>query len=273
MSEARNRALLDWYQVSRRPLPWRTTVDPWPILVSEVMAQQTQVSRVAPRFEAFVEQYPTPGAFARASDLDSLAMWAGLGYNSRALRLRDAARVITADGWPDTPEGLAQLPGVGPYTAAAVACFAFGHQVPAVDTNLRRVLSRWTGTHLTGVHLQAFAQESMASGDAADWNQAVMDLGALLCKPKQPDCQQCPVAEWCADPGVYEPAPTQGVWVGSNRQARGAIVRALLRRPHTSDELVDSTELDQARCELALASLVADGVVRFDQTDTFAIAG
>ena len=273
MSGARNRALLDWYRVNRRPLPWRTSVEPWPILVAEVMAQQTQVGRVAPRFEAFMERYPTPDAFAGASEVDALAVWAGLGYNSRALRLRGAARAVSADGWPDTPEGLAQLPGVGPYTAAAVACFAFGHDVPAVDTNLRRVLSRWEGRPLAGIELQELSAECLAIGEAADWNQAVMDLGALLCTPQQPGCSHCPVPTWCVDPGVYQPAPRQGAWVGSNRQARGAIVRALLRGPHTSQELVESTALDASQCELALASLVADGTVGFDQADTFAIAG
>lgn len=272
MNSARNRALLDWYHQHQRSLPWRDSTDPWAILVSEVMAQQTQVTRVAPKFELFMERYPTPGDFAEASDLDMLAVWSGLGYNSRALRLRSAAQAIATDGWPTDSAGLLGLPGVGRYTAAAVACFAFGEQLAAVDTNLRRVLSRWLGAHLAGGQLEAAADMAVEIGDAAHWNQAVMDLGALVCRPRQPLCEACPVAEWCQDPSVYEPPRSQGAWPGSNRQARGSIVRMLLNGPHSIVELVDGTTLEESQCAAAMASLLADGLVRSELDDRYSIA-
>ncbi|NOY56765.1 MAG: A/G-specific adenine glycosylase, partial [Actinobacteria bacterium] len=199
----RNAALLEWYGHTRRSLPWRQTDDPWRILVSEVMLQQTQASRVTGAYVRFLDRFPDPASAARADAAEILAIWSGLGYNTRALRLREAARSIVAHGWPTTAETLRSLPGVGPYTAAAVACFAFGEQVPAVDTNLRRVLSRWFGRPLDGAELADAADTQLADGSAADWNQAVMDLGATLCRPRRPVCASCPVASWCVGPDVY----------------------------------------------------------------------
>jgi len=260
MTAPRNRALIDWYRRGQRTLPWRTTTAPWPILVSEVMAQQTQVTRVVPKFEAFMESFPTPESYGRATDREALAMWAGLGYNSRALRLREAARVIASEGWPTDPKRLAGLPGVGSYTAAAVACFAFGHQVPAVDTNLRRVVSRWVGSPLSGGALHDTAKDQLGDAPAADWNQAIMDLGASVCRPR-PLCEACPVSEWCTDPDVYEAPPSQGRWEGSTRQARGAVIRALLADPLSLSQLEEVTGLSAERATLAVNDLVRDSLV------------
>ena len=132
-------AILDWYGAVRRDLPWRRTTDPYAILVSEVMLQQTQVARVVPRYEAWLERWPAAAALAGATPADVLREWVGLGYNRRALRLREACSIVARDGWPRTAEGLRALPGVGPYTAAAVASFAFGEPAAAVDTNVARV--------------------------------------------------------------------------------------------------------------------------------------
>lgn len=223
----RNAALMEWYQEHKRDLPWRRGVDPYLTLVSESMLQQTQVDRVIPRFEQFIATWPTVASLATAEPADVLHMWSGLGYNSRALRLREAAVRIDATGWPRTLTGLQELPGVGPYTAAAIASIAFGEAVPAVDTNLRRVLSRWVGEPLTGPDLAAVSRDLFAS-PAGDWNQAVMDLGSSLCRPRDPRCSLCPVASWCTDPGVYEPPPRQAAFKGSRRELRGALVRAEL---------------------------------------------
>ena len=153
----RNRALLEWYEQNRRELPWRETRDPYPTLVSEVMLQQTQVQRVVPFFKAFLRRFPTVGDLAGAPLRDVLEVWSGLGYNGRARRLHLAAIVIATDGWPDTVTGLNGLPGVGPYTANAIACFAWGADAVPVDTNIRRVLSRWHGEPIEPRHLQAIA--------------------------------------------------------------------------------------------------------------------
>ena len=228
-TDARNEALLDWYSTHRRDLPWRRSNDPYPVLVSEVMLQQTQVDRGIDRFERFIVRWPTVHDLAEATSDEVLSEWSGLGYNSRALRLRDAAKSISADGWPDTAADLTQLPGVGPYTAAAVASISFGEPVAAVDTNLKRVISRWHGRILSGQALQSAADEELAP-PAGDWNQALMDLGSQLCTPREPSCGACPVAMWCIDPSIYEPPARQATFNGSNRQLRGALVKAHLNQ-------------------------------------------
>lgn len=259
-AERRNRALLDWYRRHRRSLPWRDRSDPWAVLVAEVMLQQTQVGRVLDRYPAFLEAFPTPAALAAAPLAAALAHWQGLGYPRRLVRLRQAAEMIAADGWPVTAADLRHLPGVGPYTAAAVACFAFGEQVAAVDTNLRRVLSRWLGTPLTGRRLVATADGLLERSDPAAWNQAMMDLGATTCRPR-PRCHRCPVTDWCADPGVYLPPRPQAPYRGSRREARGHVLRALVSHRLDTDELVEHTGLDPTRAEEAVATLMADGLV------------
>lgn len=226
---ARADALLAWYSRERRDLPWRRTDgDPYATLVSEAMLQQTQVGRVVDRYEAFMERWPDVESLAAASTDEVLEAWSGLGYNSRAIRLRDAARIVTEDGWPSTVAGLRELPGVGPYTAAAIASIAFGEPVAAVDTNLRRVLSRWVGEPLDGRELERVATHHVAE-PAGDWNQAMMDLGATTCRPTDPACDVCPVAAWCVDPTVYDPPARQAPFDGSRRQLRGALVRAHLQ--------------------------------------------
>ncbi len=256
----RNRALLRWYEAQGRDLPWRLTTDPYPILVSEVMLQQTQVDRVVRHFTRFMARFPTVEALSAAQFADVLRVWSGLGYNSRARRLLDAARVIAAKGWPTDVDGLGQLPGVGPYTAAAVASFALGERVAAVDTNSRRVLSRWHGEPLKGAGLDAAAAADLDE-DAASWNQAVMDLGATICLPRAPRCDVCPVSTWCAGPDVYEPPRPQPRFDGSLRQIRGAVVRALVAGTSTLDDLVDTTGFAKPAVAKALDGLSQDGLV------------
>ena len=224
-ADRRNDLLFGWYSANKRELPWRLSTDPYRVMVSEAMLQQTQVQRVIPRFEQFVDRWPTEDALAEASNAEVLEAWSGLGYNSRSIRLRDAARITSEQGWPRSVPGLKELPGIGPYTAAAIASICFGATVPAVDTNLRRVLSRWFGEPLTGSDLRDFAGE-VVGDPAGTWNQALMDLGSTLCTTTSPGCSGCPVTEYCADPTVYEPPPRQSRFEGSHRQLRGALVRA-----------------------------------------------
>jgi A/G-specific adenine glycosylase len=233
----RGEALLAWYDEYRRDLPWRHTIDPYRILVSEVMLQQTPVARVVPAYERFLERFPTAAALAAAPLDEVLAAWQGLGYPVRARRLREAAQIVADRGWPRTSAGLTDLPGIGPYTAAAVASFAFGEQIAAVDTNVRRVMSRWRGQSLSGARLSAAATEEM-TGEAGVWNQAVMELGAILCRAS-PICGECPVADDCDDPSVYVRPPRQGRYEGSIRQMRGDLLRMLDAGPITlADGLV-----------------------------------
>jgi A/G-specific adenine glycosylase len=226
--------LCAWYQANRRDLPWRRTTDPYAILVSEVMAQQTQVDRVVPRWHAWLERWPTVDALAAASPADVIRAWQGLGYNRRALNLHRAAQQIAAHGWPDD---LTELPGVGRYTADAVACFARGRDVLPVDVNVRRVSER-TGHTFTAASAQA-----------------LMDLGATVCLARVPRCEACPLAEGCPSRGRrYEPERKQGGFEGSFRQRRAVTLRLVAAEARRADEL----DAD------AVASLARDGLVRLD---------
>ena len=208
--------LLAWFAEHGRDLPWRRTRDPYAILVSEVMLQQTQAARVVPRYLEWLERWPTVESLAGAPTVEVLRAWQGLGYNRRALNLQRAAREVAANGWP---EDLTALPGVGRYTADAVACFAFGQPVLPMDVNVRRVLERTGGSF---DHTCA---------------QALMDLGATICIARVPRCGECPLAEACPSRGRrFEPERKQGRFEGSFRQRRGAALRALLLGVDPGDE-------------------------------------
>ncbi len=218
-------ALLAWYREHGRDLPWRGTRDPYAILVSEVMLQQTQVSRVVPRWEEWLERWPTVEALADASRADVIRAWQGLGYNRRAVALHEAARVVAADGWPDD---LTELPGVGRYTADAVGAFAFGRPVLPVDVNVGRVLERSGGE---------FGPEAA---------QALFDLGATVCLARVPRCEVCPLATGCPSRGRrYEPLRKQSRFEGSFRQRRARTLRAVAAGETATDaEAVTSLERD-----------------------------
>jgi A/G-specific adenine glycosylase len=208
--------LLAWFAEHGRDLPWRRTRDPYAILVSEVMLQQTQAARVVPRYLEWLERWPTVESLAGAPTVEVLRAWQGLGYNRRALNLQRAAREVAANGWP---EDLTALPGVGRYTADAVACFALGQPVLPMDVNVRRVLERTGGSF---DHTCA---------------QALMDLGATICIARVPRCGECPLAEACPSRGRrFEPERKQGRFEGSFRQRRGAALRALLQGVDPGDE-------------------------------------
>ncbi len=242
MSEAMQAALLGWFGESARDLPWRRTRDPYAILVSEVMLQQTQVARVLERYGPWLERWPTPAALAAAPAADVLRAWSGLGYNRRALSLQNAARrVVELGEFPRGIDELERLPGIGPYTARAIACFAFGAQVTALDTNVRRVLERTLAT----------TDVPPPPGRAWEWNQALFDLGAQICLARIPRCERCPLAESCPSRGLtFAPLRRQSRFEGSRRQRRAALVRELAEGPR-EDEGYDPDVVD---------SLLADGL-------------
>jgi A/G-specific adenine glycosylase len=217
-----------WFSHFGRDLPWRRTRDPYAILVSEVMLQQTQVERVVPRWERWLARWPTVDALAAAPAADAIVEWQGLGYNRRALNLHRAARLVAATGWPDD---LTELPGVGPYTAAAVGNFAFGRDVLPVDTNVRRVQERTGGTF----------------GSATA--QALFDLGATVCLARVPRCESCPLAGTCPSRGArFEPTRRQSAFEGSFRQRRAQALRAIAAGAQPGDDE-------------AVGSLARDGLV------------
>src|SRR4051794_22735177 len=225
-------ALLDWYAEVRRPLPWRFTRDPWAILVSEVMLQQTQAARVVPHYERFLARFPTPDALAAAPAAEAIAAWSGLGYNRRVLALQAAARVVVERGWPPV-ERLEELPGVGPYTAAALGSFAWDAPMAAVDTNVRRVIERRDGVRRGPRALARRAAEIVPEGRAAAWNQAMMELGATVCRPRRPACGGGPPRRGCGgrDAVPAAPAPRRGArepFEATDRWARGRLLAALV---------------------------------------------
>jgi A/G-specific adenine glycosylase len=225
-------SLLAWFEAHGRDLPWRRTRDPYSILVSEVMLQQTQVERVIPRYLAWLERWPTVQALAAEPAAEVIREWQGLGYNRRAVSLHRAARQIAASGWPDD---LTELPGVGRYTADAVACFAFGSDVLPVDTNVSRV------------------RERTGEGFDAACAQALMDLGATVCLARVPRCGSCPLAASCPSQGRrFEPRRRQSRFEGSFRQRRAATLGLV------SASARQVAELDAE----AVAALERDGLIR-----------
>ena len=273
------RRVLDWGAVWRRDLPWRRTRDPWAILVSEVMLQQTQVDRVVPHYERFLAAFPTPDACARARSADVVRLWSGLGYNRRALNLhRAASTVMVAHGgtMPADDAALRALPGVGPYTARAVRSFAFGEDVAAVDTNGVRVLARGVvGAPLSLRAAMALGDRLVPAGASWEFNQTMFDLGATVCTARRPDCVACPLSRLCvwrraggaaADPWRGSPtARPQGAFAGSDRQGRGRLLEALRRGgvPAASLSVACGWPDDPARAERIVASLVAEGFARW----------
>ncbi len=203
------RLLLEWYaREGRATLPWRQTRDPYAILVSEVMLQQTQVERVIPKYHAFLARFPTLAALAEAPTAEVIRAWAGLGYNMRAVRLQNIARQAVSDyggALPSSIDGLLTLSGIGRYTAGAIACFAFGQQMATVDTNIRRTLWRFfygvepvewpASANRDALELSEWA---LPEGKAYDWQQALMDLGATICVARRPACERCPLTSACA---------------------------------------------------------------------------
>ena len=272
-------AVVDWYDRNKRDLPWRAADrSPWGVLVSEVMLQQTPVSRVEPAWSRWMARWPAPLDLAAAEPAETIRAWGRLGYPRRALRLHAAARTIVdrhGGEVPGTYDELRALPGVGEYTAAAVATFAFGRRHAVLDTNVRRVLARARSGRSMPPAATTKAERLLAASllpddetAAAAWAVAVMELGALVCTARAPLCTACPIADGCAwrlaGAPVDDDAPRRGqTWAGSDRQARGRLM-AVLREADRSVEravLERAWAHDPAQRERALDGLVADGLV------------
>jgi A/G-specific adenine glycosylase len=290
LQQTRERVLA-WFAAAGRDLPWRATRDPYRVLVAEVLAQQTQAARAAAAWPRFLERFPDAATLAAAAPAEVLRAWQGLGYNRRALALRRTAQaVVERGGWPDTVEELATLPGIGPYTARAVACFALEQPVAPVDTNVARVLARsLAGTdpaeltpaarqRLADLALPAAADgpvpegEPDPSGRAWAWSSALMDVGALHCRPR-PRCGDCPLEGTCRWRALGPAAPparprAQAPFATSDRRWRGAVVRALAGAPDGLDRaaLADAVQVAAANrpdgwFEALLRRLEAEGLV------------
>ena len=269
-------ALRAWYAPRRRAYPWRGSHDPYAVWVSEVMLQQTQASRVVPAFRSFLRRFPTVRALAAAPRRDVVREWGGLGYNRRAVRLSEAARAIVRDHGgriPRDPATLRELPGVGPYTAAAVASLGFGEPVAVVDTNVRRVVARVhlgiDGHEATAKEVWALADAWLDRDDPITWNQAVMDLGREVCRPK-PRCDVCPLARVCrfrlagsiAARGPRAAGAVRGLRRG--RFGERSCGRCARTRRSRRTRLADETGFPPDRIDAAVGTLTVDGLVEDD---------
>jgi A/G-specific adenine glycosylase len=292
--------LLAWFAQNARDLPWRRTRDPYHILVAEIMLQQTQVDRVIPKYLAFLAAFPTLADLALASTADVIRMWAGLGYNRRAVNMQRAARAVLdqyAGQFPHEIATLLTLPGIGPYTAGAIACFAYEQDVAFLDTNIRRAIRRLlflpTDTP-SEQELQQVAVGCVPAGQGWAWNQAIMELGALICTATSPACWRCPLRDSCTDyaarsaqdsealsgflTGQLAPQPQRRIaekretpFVGSNRFYRGRAIEAL-RNTATGLSLAelgpyvkeDYTNEDMPWLQNLVAGLVRDGLAIFN---------
>ena len=270
-------SVLGWYAAHARDLPWRAAgVSPWAVLVSEIMLQQTPVSRVLPAYQAWLTRWPTPAALAADPAGEAVRQWGRLGYPRRALRLHETAVIVTekyGGELPSTRDELLALPGIGAYTAAAVAVFAFGRKHAVLDTNVRRVLARLvSGREFPGQQVSVaeyrLAESLLPENDAvaARWSVGVMELGALMCTAAAPRCDDCPVAQHCAWLAAGRPAasvrPVGQTYEGTDRQCRGRLLAVLRdsREPVTQARL-DSVWPDGIQRARALDGLVADGLV------------
>jgi A/G-specific adenine glycosylase len=258
------RRILDWYDVFRRDLPWRGDPNPYHILISEVMLQQTGVPRVIPTYNRFLATFPTLESLANASTADVLRAWQGLGYNRRAVNLKRLASVVVEEHQgqlPSAVEALQRLPGIGSYTARAIACFAFGTQVAVIDTNIRRVLSSFAGRQLSEKEIEELAVRLLPQGRASDWNQALMDYGSLV-QRAQPSRR----------------SKSQEVFATSNRYWRGRIIDAL--REHDTLgmsallSILPENDRDEQRVRSLILALHDEGLVAYDAAnDDVALPG
>ncbi|MPZ71792.1 MAG: A/G-specific adenine glycosylase [Nitriliruptorales bacterium] len=266
-------AVLVWYGDHRRDLPWRDIDDPFAVLVSEVMLQQTQVSRVVPKYGEFMVRFPDAATLAAAPVAEVVRMWRGLGYNRRAIALHRAARMIVEGHQGEVPAeltALQALPGIGAYTARAVLAFAFSRPTAPVDTNVARVIARALGeAPVRGAALQAAADELVPKGRARDWSAALMDLGATHCTSGAPRCEGCPVRStctWSARGGDDPVTAKRGAkpFAGSNRYHRGRLLDALRLHALPERDLPGAAAVDSAAAARDVADgLVADGLAQW----------
>ncbi|HET7473136.1 MAG TPA: A/G-specific adenine glycosylase [Candidatus Limnocylindrales bacterium] len=273
-------ALLAWYDERGRTIAFRATRDPYAILVSEVMAQQTQIARVEPAWRAFLERFPSVRDLAAAAPADVLRAWRGMGYDRRALNLRRAAVAIVTDHDGEVPADLAtleRLPGIGPYTARAVAAIAFGRPVGAVDTNVRRVIGRALALDPADARqMQAAADASVPRARPADWTHALMDLGATVCRSRVPRCDACPIATWCRSAYALPPSPrivrrrTSPVrFTSTTRWLRGRILDRLRGTAGAGWTRIEAPigDHDADAVDSAVRALAHDGLIELDPAE------
>ena len=256
--------LLHWYKNNKREYPWRNNSDPWSIYLLEVISQQTQLDRADKYFNKFIKEFPTPNDMATTSFKKVLTMWSGLGYNSRAKRMFESSKIIAEKSFDDLYPDFQQLPGVGPYTENAILSFAYNEQVIAEDINVKRIISRYFGIENTKKYIDRFSSLLLKNTNSRNLNQALMDFGSSICKPRSPLCSDCPLESTCKKYLHYETRSIEK-FSGSNRELRGNLVKLLLKKGALKVKTIQQElDTDQDRLNEILEKMQKDGLVNLN---------
>ena len=263
-----------WWDSEKRDLPWRISRDPWAILVSEFMLQQTQASRVVEKYKTFLKRFPNPTTCANSTPGKVIELWSGLGYNRRAINLHRTAKTIAEKHKGTVPDKLSlllDLPGIGDYTARAILAFSFEKDVAVVDVNVKRVLSRLEGRTLSMKEAQSIADQNLPTGEGWRWNQAMIEIGATICTARKTQCGKCPLKETCTwtknqaatDPAISVKSKKLETFEGSDRQGRGKLINALRNEPIMEKDVpqIFGWPNDHKRCKRVLKKLEKDGLI------------
>ena len=263
-----------WWDSEKRDLPWRISRDPWAILVSEFMLQQTQASRVVEKYKTFLKRFPNPTTCANSTPGKVIELWSGLGYNRRAINLHRTAKTIAEKHKGTVPDELSlllDLPGIGDYTARAILAFSFEKDVAVVDVNVKRVLSRLEGRTLSMKEAQSIADQNLPTGEGWRWNQAMIEIGATICTARKTKCDKCPLKETCTwtknqaatDPAISVKSKKLETFEGSDRQGRGKLINALRNEPIMEKDVpqIFGWPNDHKRCKRVLKKLEKDGLI------------
>ena len=256
--------LLHWYKYNKREYAWRNNSDPWSVYLLEVISQQTQLDRADKYFKKFIKEFPTPNDMATTSFKKVLEMWSGLGYNSRAKRMFESSKIIAEKSFDDLYPDFQQLPGVGPYTENAILSFAYNEKVITEDTNVKRIISRYFGTNNPKKYIENFSSFLLKNTKSRNLNQAFMDFGSSICKPRNPLCSDCPLENTCKKYFNYETSPIEK-FSGSNRELRGNLIKLLLKKGNLKVKTIQKElDTDQDRLNEVLEKMQKDGLVKLN---------
>ena len=256
--------LLHWYKDNKREYAWRNNSDPWSIYLLEVISQQTQLDRADKYFQKFIKEFPTPNDMATSTFKKVLEMWSGLGYNSRAKRMFESSKIIAEKPFDDLYPNFQQLPGVGPYTENAILSFAYNEKVITEDTNVKRIISRYFGTDNPKKYIENFSSLLLKNTNSRNLNQAFMDFGSSICKPRNPLCSNCPLKDTCKKYFNYETKPIEK-FSGSNRELRGNLIKLLLKKGSLKvKNIQQEMDIDQDRLNEILKRMQKDGLIKLN---------
>ena len=256
--------LLHWYKDNKREYSWRNNSDPWSVYLLEVISQQTQLDRADKYFQKFIKEFPTPNDMAASTFKKVLKMWSGLGYNSRAKRMFESSKIIAEKSFDDLYPDFQQLPGVGPYTENAILSFAYNEKVITEDTNVKRIISRYFGTNNPKKYIENFSSFLLKNTKSRNLNQAFMDFGSSICKPRNPLCSDCPLENTCKKYFNYETNPIEK-FSGSNRELRGNLIKLLLKKGNLKVKTIQQElDTDQDRLNEVLEKMQKDGLVKLN---------